>query len=100
MTSLNREIVLNTLIIHETLTIDDLAREENLGTTFEGNHLQFLVDELMESGHIHMLNEVTPCTYTITDKGISEGERLAQVKEVENSDSAKNGREASRKPSA
>lgn len=83
MTKLNREIVLNTLIKHETLTIGDLAKEENLGVSFDGHHLQFLIDELIESGYVHALGGVTPCTYTITDMGISEGARLAQVKEDE-----------------
>lgn len=79
MTNLNRIIVLNTLIKHETLTIGDFAKEGYLGMTPRENHLQFLIDELVESGHIGMLNGVIPCTYTITDKGIREGARLAQV---------------------
>lgn len=76
---LNRIIVLITLIKHETLTIGDFAKEGNLGIAFSNNHLQFLIDELVESEHISMLDGVTPCTYTITDKGIKEGARLAQV---------------------
>jgi hypothetical protein len=39
-------------------------------------HLQFLLDELTESGYLNILDGVTPCTYTITDKGIVEGKRL------------------------
>lgn len=83
MTTLNRIIVLNTLIKHETLTINDFAKEGYLDMTPSENHLQFLIDELVGSGHIGMLNGVTPCTYTITDKGIKEGARLSQV-EVRN----------------
>lgn len=79
MISLNRTIVLNTLIKHETLTIYDFAKEGYLGMTPSENHLQFLLDELVESGHIGMLSGVIPCTYTITAKGIREGARLAQV---------------------
>lgn len=78
MDTLNRAIVLNTLIKHETLTIDDFAKLENLGVIPKDKHLQFLIDELIESGHIHMLNGVTPATYTITKKGIKEGARLSQ----------------------
>jgi hypothetical protein len=78
MASLNRIMVLNTLIKHETLIISDLVKMVNPGTIPKDNHLQFLLDELIESGHLHMLNGVTPCTYTITNKGIKEGKRLAQ----------------------
>ena len=76
MSTINRTIVLNTLIRHETLTIDDIAKEENLGMIPNKNHLDFLLNELTESGHILILDGVVPCTYTITDKGIREGARL------------------------
>lgn len=71
-------MILNTLIKHETLTISDLAKMVNPGIITEDNHLQFLLDEIIQSGYIHMLNGVIPCTYTITNKGIREGKRLAQ----------------------
>lgn len=77
MTSLNRTMVLNTLIKHETLKVGDLALMVNPGTVTEDNHLQFLLDELIQSGHINMLNGIIPNTYTITNKGIKEGKRLA-----------------------
>ena len=48
MATINRTIVLNTLIKHETLT----------------------------SRHIHLISGVVPSTYTITNKGIIEGARL------------------------
>lgn len=73
---LNRTRVLNTLIRHETLTVDDIAKEENLGLVPNKEHLQFLLDELIASEHIHILSGAVPCTYTITDKGIEEGKRL------------------------
>lgn len=76
MASLNRKMVLNSLIQHETLTLGDLANMVNPGTVPEENHLQLLLDELHDSGYIHMLNGVTPRTYTITKKGIAEGKRL------------------------
>ncbi|PSR57010.1 hypothetical protein AHMF7605_27755 [Adhaeribacter arboris] len=78
MASLNRIIVLKTLIKHETLLFSDIAKEENLGMIPNEIHLQFLLDELVESDHIHILSGVTPCTYTITVKGINEGKRLAR----------------------
>jgi hypothetical protein len=80
MFSLNRTIVLNTIIKHKTLIIGDLSKKENLGLIPNINHLQLLLNELIESGHVHQLEGVTPCTYTITEKGIQEGKRLAQEK--------------------
>ena len=73
---LNHAVVLNTLIKHETLTIDDIAKEENLGMIPNGEQLQTLLDELTESDHIHVLSSTAIRTYTITDKGIKEGARL------------------------
>lgn len=78
MLILNRSLVLNTLIKHETLTLIDIAKEENLGIVPNTDHLQSLLDELNESGHIHLMDGVVPSTYTITDKGIKEGERLTK----------------------
>jgi hypothetical protein len=79
MPQLNRTVVLDTLIQHETLIIDDIAKEENLGFIPDKMHLQLLLDELTESRHINILDGVTPCTYTITDKGIAEGKRLQEA---------------------
>jgi hypothetical protein len=76
MSNINRGMLLNTLIKHETLTIVDLAKNENYGVVANRGYLDFLLGELMESDHIHTLAGVTPSTYTITDKGIKEGARL------------------------
>lgn len=76
MSLLNREIVLDTMIRHETLLIHDIGKEENIGFVPNIEHLQFLLNELTESGHLVLLDGMTPCTYTITDKGIAEGKRL------------------------
>ena len=78
---LNRVIVLDTLVRHETLSINDLGKAENLGFIPDEKHLQLLLDELVESRHITMLSSVMPSTYTITDKGIAE---VARLKELEN----------------
>ena len=78
MSTLNRTIVLNTMIRHETLIIDDISKEDNLGFVPDKKHLQLLLDELLESRHLTILNGVTPCTYSITEKGILEGKRLKE----------------------
>ncbi len=76
MVTINRKIVLNTLIKHETLTFGDIAKQENLGMIPNEDHLQFLLTELNDSGHIHLMDGIVPSTYTITKKGIIEGARL------------------------
>jgi hypothetical protein len=73
MTQLNRQILLTTLVAHETLSVENMSKEEVMGFTPDVNHLKFLLGELKESGHIQTLNGVT---YTVTLKGIEEGERL------------------------
>jgi hypothetical protein len=64
------------MIRHETLIIHDIGKAENMGFVANKEHLQFLLDELTESGYLDILDGVTPCTYTITKKGIEEGKRL------------------------
>jgi hypothetical protein len=79
MTNISRTLVLNTLIKHETLTITDLAKKENLGMVANKFLLNFLLDDLVKSGEVQTLNGVIPVTYTITDAGIKEGERLNET---------------------
>lgn len=79
MTNINRTMVLNSLIKHETLSIVDIRKAENLGIVPDNLHLNYLLNELVESGHVDILNGVSPCTYTITNKGIEEGERLNET---------------------
>ena len=76
MTTLSKNLVLNTLIQHETLTIDSISKQETLGLTPNVYHLNSLLHQLKETGHIDILNNVMPVTYTITSKGIDEGIRL------------------------
>ena len=76
MTNISKPIILNTLIKHETLTITDLRKKENLGMVANKTLLKFLLGELVQTGEIQILNGAVPVTYTITDKGIKEGERL------------------------
>lgn len=76
MTTINRKMVLDTLIKHETLTVDDFRKEENLGMVPNQDHLDYLLTELEQSGYITLLEGTNPVTYTITVKGIKEGNRL------------------------
>ena len=76
MTNINRTMVLNNLIKHETLTVDDMRKQENSDVVPDDIHLNYLLNELIDSGHVNALNDVTPITYTITSKGIAEGKRL------------------------
>lgn len=76
-------IVLNTLIKHETLTLHDLAKEENIGMSLRPDDLQSVLDELNNNGFVDILNNVSPVTYTITTDGISEGARLSDKFEVQ-----------------
>ena len=78
MTSLNRTLVLNMFIKHETLTLTDATLKENLGMVPHKDHFQFLLEELKESGHVLQLEGPVQTTYTITDKGIAEAERLEE----------------------
>jgi predicted transcriptional regulator len=79
MANINRTIVLNALIKHETLTITDIVKEKNLGIVPDKAHLNYLISELIESGHVQTLDGVVPSTYTITTKGIQEGTRLQEL---------------------
>jgi len=79
MSNINRTIVLNSLIKHETLTITDISKEKNLGMVPDKAHLNYLINELVESGHVHALDGVIPITYTITTEGIQEGTRLRKL---------------------
>ena len=74
-------MVLNSLIKHETLTILNIRKIENLGVVPDNLHLNYLLNELVESGDLNTLNGVSPLTYTITSKGISEGARLNEIEE-------------------
>jgi hypothetical protein len=55
MTNINRAVVLNTLIKHETLTIVDIRKAENIGMVPDKVHLNFLLNELIESRDIQTL---------------------------------------------
>lgn len=79
MKYISRKILLATLTKHETLTIDDIAKEENLGLVPDKNQLKFLLRQLTISGHILVLDGITPVTYTITTAGIDENIRFEKA---------------------
>lgn len=70
MLNSNRNVLLQTLVKHETLTIDDIIKKENLGITLNIKHAKHLLDDLQQDGKIALLSDVIPDTYTITEKGI------------------------------
>lgn len=79
MPTLSRLLILNTMERHETLTIDDLAIEKNLGMEPDRVHLQHLLNELVDNEFLQKLNGVEPDTYTISDKGLKEVNRLRNI---------------------
>jgi hypothetical protein len=72
----NRKVPLDTLLQHETLTEEDIAKEENLGVVPNKDQPGFLLSESSLSGHTLVLSAAEPASYTITQKGIGEGIRL------------------------
>ena len=76
---LDRKIVLDALIRHETLALPDLAKKENLGVVPDITHLKYLLEELDGNGQLQILPGTDPVTYTITQKGIEEGLRLRNM---------------------
>ena len=55
MTNINRTVFLNSLIKNETLAITRVAKVKNLGIVPDKAHLNYLINELIKSGHIHAL---------------------------------------------
>ncbi len=78
MKPLNRKLLLDTMIRHETLTLEDAGKYENLGLVADKVQLRYLLKELVEEGFLTILDGAITPTYTITDKGIEEGKRLEQ----------------------
>lgn len=85
---LDRKVVLDAMISHETITVTDLTKPENLGMTPDVTHLRYLLEELRGSGYLKELQGVSPLTYTITEKGIEEGVRLRNMETREAGDGA------------
>ncbi|RYD99041.1 MAG: hypothetical protein EOP50_04510 [Sphingobacteriales bacterium] len=72
---LTRNLLLSTLAKHETLTITDISKVENLGVVPDLGELRFLLGWLVSDGMLQVLPGVCPVTYTITNKGIGISER-------------------------
>lgn len=70
MNTLNPDTLLACMRRHETLTIDDIAKAENLGFVPEARHLSVLLSLLTQNGDLIQLPDVEPETYTITSKGM------------------------------
>jgi CheY-like chemotaxis protein len=78
MKTLNRKLVLDTMIKHETLTVEDVGKRENLGLVPDKVQLGYLLKELVEEGFLTMLDGALTPTYTITDKGIEKAKKLKE----------------------
>lgn len=79
MTNINRNVLLHTMIKHETLTIQDIMKKENLGVEPNVAQLKLLITDLQNDGTIEQLNNVLPETLTITVKGIAEYAGLTEA---------------------
>ena len=79
MALINRKMLLDTMIQHETLTIIALAKKADLGFKPITDHLNCLLQQLRNDGLIMFLRGAIPATFTITDKGIKEGKRLNEI---------------------
>lgn len=79
MTNINRNVLLHTMIKHETLTIQDILKKENLGVEPNAVQLKLLITDLQNDGTIEQLNDVLPETLTITVKGIAEYAGLTEA---------------------
>lgn len=76
ITPINSNMLLDILISHETLTIDAFSTIDTMKTYADKTPIKPLLEELHAGGFIETLNDVSPLTYTITEKGIAEGTRL------------------------
>jgi hypothetical protein len=76
MKILNRLRLLKTFRVHETLKLEDISKEENLGMVPDLNQLNYMLTEMTDCGYLKILNDIVPATYSITDDGIQEYERL------------------------
>jgi hypothetical protein len=71
-------IVLQALIRHETLTFPDLLLEKNLGIALPEAYVETALQQLRSNKLVDLLNDTDPPTYTITAKGIEEGQKASE----------------------
>lgn len=72
MNNWNRNVLLHAMVKHETLTMHDIMKKENLGVEPNVSQLNNTIKELQQDGAIEQLSDVEPATFTITVKGITE----------------------------
>lgn len=72
MINWNRNVLLHAMVKHETLTIHDIMKKENLGVEPDKGQVTNTIKELQTDGAIEQLNDIEPATFTITVKGITE----------------------------
>jgi len=77
MTMISRKMIMDAMIKHETLTIVDMAKAENLGLIPEMGQLKYLLSGLVDEGFVIILQGAIPRTYSITKRGMEEGKRLS-----------------------
>lgn len=76
MEFVTRKTLLHAMAKHETLTIDDIGKEENIGFPVDHHQLKHVLRQLQIRGQVLILSGVSPTTYTITALGIEENSRL------------------------
>lgn len=72
MNNWDRNVLLHTMVKHETLTINDIMKKENLGIEPNAGKVKNSITQLQQDGAIEQLSDVEPATFTITVKGIEE----------------------------
>lgn len=78
MLFITRKIILETLSHHQSLTLNDIRSEENLGFIPDPFQLTFLLRQLIIKEQVRVVSGVSPVTYAITGKGMEERTRLYQ----------------------
>jgi hypothetical protein len=77
MTNVSFIEVLSALKKHETLTLNDLLLEENLGFKADRQDVEQVLKQLCEQKFVTILHGAKTPTYTITSIGIEEEEKLS-----------------------
>ena len=76
-------MLLHTMVKHETLTIDDLLKKENLGVEPNVAQAKLLISELRQDHLIEQLSDVVPETLTNTNKAMAAYENLGDADKQE-----------------
>jgi hypothetical protein len=65
---LTRQMILNALIQHGTLSLQELADPDKLGMKPDIGQLSFLLSELKKAGDVAIFNPMTPYIYSIAQR--------------------------------